>query len=145
MTDTFYYFKGKAFWTKIKNPDTKYECYCLDLHFDEESLALFKDSGLQLKLKETEDGAVYVRLRRSLTRVTKDKGVIDIGPPQVLIKDGTDYKPFDDFIGNGSDVITKVRVYETSRGKGHELVVVAIENLIPYEGAVEVGGEDLPF
>jgi len=146
MSDVYYYFKGKAFWAKIKNPDLKYECRSLDLHFDDESYQMFKDSGLQLKVKETEDGSSYVRLRRPLTRVTKDKEVIDVGPPQVLLKnDAGDYVPFDDFIGNGSDVIAKVRVYETSRGKGHELVVVAIDNLVPYEQAEEVGGEDLPF
>lgn len=145
MTDTYYYFRGKAFWTKIKKPDMKYECYSLDLHFDDESLGLFKDSGLQLKLKETEDGAIYTRFRRSLTRITKDKGVIEIGPPQVLLKSGEEYVPFDDYIGNGSDVVCKVRVYDTSRGKGHELVVVAVENLIEYDGAEEIGGEGLPF
>lgn len=145
MADTFYYLKGKAFWAKIKNPDVTYECYSIDLSMDEDSMILFKDSGLQLKVKENEAQGEYIRLRRAMTKNTKKNGVVDMGPPQVLLKDGENYKPFDGLIGNGSDVVCKVRVYDTARGKGHELAVVAIDNLVEYEGTAAVGGEDLPF
>lgn len=145
MADKYFYFRGKANWAKIKNPDVAYECYSVDLILDDDSKGLFKDSGLQLKVKTTEDGGNYIRLRRPMTKTFKDKGVVDNGPPQVLLRDGKDYKPFDGFIGNGSEIIAKVRVYDTSRGKGHELTVVAIEDLVVYEGSEEIGGEDLPF
>lgn len=144
MADVYYYFKGTVAWAKIKNPDLKYECYSIDLFLDEESMQMFKDSGLQLQVKETDDGK-YIRLRRNLTRKSKDAGIIDNGPPQVLLKDGDTYKPFDEFIGNGSTVVAKVRAYDGKRGKGHELLVVAVEDLVPYAGAESVGGEDLPF
>jgi hypothetical protein len=145
MADKYYYLKGKSAWAKIKNPDKEYECYSVDLFLDGESKILFKDSGLQLKVKSTEDGD-YIRLRRPLQKNFKDKGVVDNGPPQVLLKNADgDYTPFDDFIGNGSEIICKVRVYDTNRGKGHELTVVAIEKLVEYKGAEEVGGDDLPF
>lgn len=145
MADTFYYFRGKGYWAKIKNPDLTYECYSIDLSLDNESFDMFKDSGLQLKVKENEAQGEFIRLRRPLTKNTKKNGVVDMGPPQVLLKDGDTYKPFDGLIGNGSEIVAKVRVYDTARGKGHELVVVAIEDLVEYEGAAAVGGEDLPF
>lgn len=144
MAEAFYYFKGTAYWTKIKKPDTKYECYSVDLFPDDESLGMFKDSGLQLKIHENEEGK-FIRFRRPMFRKTRN-GVIELGPPQTLLKgEGNDYKPFDDYIGNGSTVTIKVRVYDTDRGKGHELVVVAVDELVAYEAAESFGGEDLPF
>lgn len=145
MADKLYYLRGKAFWAKIKNPDAKYECYSVDLALDQESWAMFKDSGLQLKVHEDEDKGDWIRLRRPMTKKSKANGIVDMGPPQTLLKDGDNYSPFDDFIGNGSEVVCKVRVYDTDRGKGHELVVVAVETLVPYAQTEAVGGEDLPF
>jgi hypothetical protein len=71
-----------------------------------------------------------------------------MGPPTVLIKRNDDYVPFSDKIGNGSTVLVKVRVYDTPRGKGHELETVAVETLVPFvsgETFAPEGVGDLPF
>src|SRR5690606_25986237 len=123
-------------------PDTKYDVYTLDLHLTDEGFQMFKDSGLELKVRPDEDNGEYVKLRRPVSKKTS-KGLVELGPPQVLLRKGEDYEPYSGLVGNGSDVICKVRVYDTEKGKGHELVTVAIEKLVEY--AESVGGEDLPF
>jgi hypothetical protein len=144
MADTFYYLSGKVSWAKILKPDEKYECYSIDLHLSDEAFQMFKDSGLQLKVHEDNEKGDWIRLRRPMTKKSKN-GLVDMGPPQVLLKRDGDYVPFSQAIGNGSEVIAKVRVYDTARGKGHELSVVAIEELIEYNATESIGGEDLPF
>lgn len=142
MANTNFYFRGIARWAKVQKPDTKYDVYTLDLHLNDESWGMFKDSGLELKIREDDDNGDYVKLRRPVTKKTS-KGLVDMGPPQVLLRKGDDYEAFDGLVGNGSEVICKVRVYDTEKGKGHELVTVAVEKLAEYTESV--GGEDLPF
>ena len=146
MASDTYYFRGIANWAKVHKPDTKFDVFTLDLHLDAESLALYKDSGLQLELRPHEKDGLYIKLRRPTTKKIKGE-LVEMGPPTVLIKRGEDFEPFSDNIGNGSTVLVKVRVYDTQRGKGHELETVAVESLVPYEGGESFapGGEALPF
>lgn len=146
MANKVFYFKGICNWAKVQKPDDKYDVYTLDLFPDEESMGYFMESGLELKLRDGEiDGekAQFIKLRRPTTRKWNNT-IEQMGPPQVLINDGEgNYSEYGKLIGNGSEVVCKVRVYDTDRGKGHELVTVAIEQLVPYEEAV--GGDDFPF
>lgn len=142
MSNKIYYFSGMINWAKVHTPDTKYDVYTLDLYLDKESWVLFKDSGLQLKVRESDDGQ-YIKLRRPVSKKTRN-GLEDMGPPEVLLRqeDGT-YRPTKALVGNGSTGVCKVRVYDTDKGKGHELQTVAVENLVIYEESI--GGEDYPF
>lgn len=145
MASKEYYLRGTINWAKTKTPDTKYgEFYTVDLVLDEASYGLFKDSGAQLKERQSEDG-IMIKLRRPVSKKIRGEEVI-IGPPKVLLKgeDG-EYKPFDGLIGNGSTGVCKIRVYDTQKGKGHELETIGIESLVAFEGGESVGGEDLPF
>lgn len=149
MSTDIYYFRGIAEWAKVHKPDEKFQVYTIDLFLDRPSQKLFKDSHLQLELREDKpDKGVYVKFRRPETKLVK-KEVISVGPPTVLIrKEGTeDYIPFSDPIGNGSEVTIKVSVFDTMKGKGHQLEVVAVEELIPYSlgQSFAPDGKELPF
>jgi hypothetical protein len=54
MANDTYLFRGIANWAKVDKPDPKFSVYTLDLHLDAPSLKLFKESGLQLELRESE-------------------------------------------------------------------------------------------
>lgn len=149
-SDTFY-FSGMTKWAKVTTPDPKFNVYTLDLYLDAPSMKLFKDSGLQLQIRKDEKDGAYIKLRRPASKMIK-KEVVDLGPPTLLIKaptkdDPDHYEPFNDLIGNGSSVICKVRVYDTMKGKGHELETVAVEALVPYvQGeSFTPDGNELPF
>lgn len=146
MANDIYMFRGVANWAKVRKPDPKFDVYTLDLHLDEESLELYKSSGLQLELRPNDKDGPYIKLRRPTTKKIKGE-LVDMGPPTLLIKRGDEYNPFDDNIGNGSVVLVKVRVYDTQRGKGHELDTVAVETLVPYESGETFtpDGGALPF
>lgn len=147
MASDTYYFRGIGQWCKVHKPDPKFDVFTLDLHLDQDSLALYKSSGLQLELRPDENLGDYIKLRRPTTKKIKGE-LVEMGPPTVLIKRGDDWEPFSENIGNGSTVLVKVRVYDTQRGKGHELDTVAVETLVPYEGGgsfAPEGAGDLPF
>lgn len=146
MASDTYYFTGMVQWAKVHTPDPKFEVYTIDLYLDGPSMKLFKDSGLQLEVRDGEQGQ-FIKLRRPSQKKFK-KELIDLGPPLVLIKGENDsYVPFADKIGNGSQITAKVRVYDTQKGKGHELEAVAVEVLVPYvEGEkFTPDGKELPF
>lgn len=144
MSNDTYYFRGIAEWAKVHKPDPKFDVYTLDLYLDKLSMSLFKDSKLQLQVREGERGS-FIKLRRPNTKIIK-KELINNGPPKVLISRDGNYVPFEDNIGNGSEVVTRVRVYDTMKGKGHELETVAVESLVPYGGeSFTPDGTELPF
>jgi hypothetical protein len=139
-----YYFRGVAKWVKAKTPDKKYGHYTLDLYPDDESLVLFKDSGLGLKLREDADG-VFFKLRREPIRVIAGDAV-NIGPPKLFIKDENgEVIEFDDLIGNGSKVVAKVSVYPTQKGPGHRLESLLVEDLVVYNKVEVMNDEEFAF
>jgi hypothetical protein len=146
MANDIYYFRGTVNWAKVHKPDTKFNVFTIDLHLDPSSLALFKDSGLQLELRDSDKDGQYIKLRRPVEKKIKGE-LVSMGPPTVLIKRGEDYEPFPDNIGNGSTVLVKVRVFDTQRGKGHELDTVAVETLVPFATGETFtpDGDGLPF
>lgn len=145
MANDTYYFKGEAQWAKVQEPDSKYNIYTIDVFLDKDSYASFKSSGLQLKVREDKDSRVFVKFRRPVQKLLK-KELVNMGPPTVLIKEDDDYVPFAGLIGNGSIVRVKVRVFDTMKGKGHELETVAVDTLVPYGGETfGLEGDDLPF
>lgn len=128
MTTQYIDVKGTTMWAKVVNPDTKYvpHKYKVPLILSQPELKKVKDSGITLRPKKTEDG-VLVTFTRPVSK--NIKGVeTEFGPPEVLM----DGKPYDGFIGNGSEVTLNVSVYDTPLGKGHRLNKVIVHKLVEY-------------
>lgn len=145
MSNKTVYLRGTINWAKVQTPDEKFDVYTLDLHPDKDSWIVFKESGLQLKIREHEKDGDFIKVRRPVTKKS-GKTLVEMGPPQVLLKndEGT-YEPYAGLIGNGSTGVVKLRVYDTDRGPGHELLSVAIDNLVEYGETLSVGDEVFPF
>lgn len=137
MATQTYFFTGATRWAKVRKPDEKYETYQVPLYLDETALKQYKDSGLQLKIKEDETGKFVVFKRKHAEFNSWRKEHVTNGPPAVKIKRGSEYVDFPDgLIGNGSIVTCRVEAYDTpKRGpgtKGHRLIAVAVEKLVEY-------------
>ena len=129
MATKNYYFTGTVKWAKVRKPDEKYNDYKIDLYPDEASVNLIKESGVQVKPKENEDGTFYT-FRRKHEQLIKSKLEI-LGPPKVISPDNTE---FEGLIGNGSRVTAKVAVFDTVKGKGHRLEIVRVDDLVDGPG-----------
>jgi hypothetical protein len=143
-----YKFIGNAQWAKVYEPDeyrgTKN--WKIDIELDKENLALYKESGIQGKVRENENGPL-VSFKRPVTKLIKGTQQIFSGP-KIVDKDDkviVDYKKneagtaFDTvgtpvLIGNGSKVECTVTVYQTDMGPGQRLEQVKIIDLIEYSG-----------
>jgi hypothetical protein len=154
MATQFYYFSGKAKWAKLglglnpeENADKEYECWKLNFYPDEPSMQAYNDSGLRLQVKEDDDGK-FVSLRRPFKKLIKEE-VVNFDKPPVTVRnpDGTT-SPLQTLLGNGSDVVVKVAVYDSRKGKAHRLESVMVTNHVPYEGGANlvVGNQEIvPF
>lgn len=144
MSTKEYYFDGVVKWIKL---DDKFNRYTLDLYMDDASFKKFEASGAQKKVKEYE-GERYVSFARPVKKLIRGE-VKDMGPPLVIDTDG---KPIDNvftksnIVGNGSNITCKVRIFDTMKGKGSELVSFRVNELVEYNGNVEVDDtEQSPF
>lgn len=139
MTGTIrYVFYGVAKWLKYDRPDPKYNRYGLDLYLDNQSLRSFKKSGLQLQLRDSEEG-VFVKFSRPAQKIIKQK-LVEQGPPVVAFSGG---EKLGTLVGNGSKVSVTISVYDTPKGKGHTWESVEVLDLVPYGGGTVDAHEDL--
>ena len=142
MAKTEYvYFKGKASWAKLITPDIEYNNWNVKLNFDKDSYNAFmalkekqgEVEGILNEVKKDDDG-YYHTFKRPVSR-DFGKGVERLTPPVVI---GADGEPFEQSIGNGSDVTVKCEMYTYTnkrtkkRGKAIRLEGVKIDNLVPY-------------
>jgi hypothetical protein len=138
---TTYFFSGTAKWTGKKL--NKFDKYTTDLYLDDASLAIFKTSGIRVSPKTDQDGETFYKLSRSKELTKKDGETIDLGPPEFLNADGSE---FTGLIGNGSKVTVKVAVYDTGAGKGHRVEAIRIDNLVEYKPqSIVAPAVGLPF
>ncbi|SHH47865.1 hypothetical protein [Bradyrhizobium erythrophlei] len=139
---TTYFFSGIAKWASRK--PGKFDKYTIDMYFDDESLALFKTSGIRVSPKTDNDGDTFYKLSRHIDLTKKDGTKIDLGPPKFLNPDGTE---FAGNVGNGSTVTIKVDVYDTGAGKGHRWEALRVDELVEYNPttAVNAPAVGLPF
>lgn len=128
---TKYVFHGIAKWVKYDKPDQKYNNYGLDLYLDDRSLRLFKKSGLQLQIRDNEDG-IFVKFKRPAQKIIKQE-LVNQGPPEVIFTGGEEPGTL---IGNGSKVNVTVSVYDTVKGKGHTWESLTVDELVPFGGTV---------
>lgn len=121
------YFSGECRWAKVYKPDEKYGKYSIDVKVDD--LPKFKSLGVKASDR---DGWVTFR-RDPEGKAWKDGKQIIAGKPLVVDAEG---KPFDEIIGNGSEVTVKVETYtyDNKFGKGvaMRLESVRVDKHKPY-------------
>lgn len=151
MATKYVYLSGKTKWAKVRKPDEKYNNFQVPLYLSPESMAIYDTLGLSLSKRTDEDGT-FVTFKRPVSKLIKNE-VVNFGPPKVFNPDNSE---FDGLIGNGSEVMVKVAVYDTMKGRGHRLESVRVEKLVEYHrpqeattlpgGAPEATGRpSLPF
>lgn len=146
MATKTYKFYGTARWAKIQpdqldlNYDKKSKSWKIDLVMTPGSLELYKQSGLQLKLREDKEGT-YTSFRRPERKIFKDE-VREMDPPYVVTPDEV---AITTRIGNGSRVAVEVDVYDSMNGKGHTMKGVTVHELVPYEDSAKVLEEEVPW
>lgn len=132
----FEYFDGKAKWVKAITPDPKFKTWNYQHYPTDESLSKFKklqEEGVLTTLKKDDDG-YYFQLKRPTSKVMRGE-LVAFAPPKILDKDGN---VLDGVVGNGSDVTSKVQVYQYNKpsgGKGKAIRWEAMKvlNLIPFK------------
>lgn len=144
MTDTVY-IKGKLSWVKSNQPD-EWGKWKVTVHPDNAGLEKIRElqgEGIKNVLKKDEDG-YKTTFSRPTQKMIKGK-VVGLTPPEVLVLDGTNpdgtvkTKPLTGvLVGNGSDGIVKLEVYQHStpgggKAKAARLVSIRVDNLIPFE------------
>ena len=126
---TYNYFQGIAHYVRGKTPDA-YGKYSVNIEFtDPEELKKFKDSGIQVELSP--DNKTW--FRRPDQKMIKNE-MVTLGPPRIVDKDGND---LDVWVGAGSEVVVKVRSYNTMKGVGHTLDAIQVLNLVEVSGSGE--------
>lgn len=136
MSGTFY-FQGTARWAKVHKPDSKYNKYSVDLYMDEPSWSSFRKSGLQLKVREDDNGK-FVKFSLAASRLVKDEVIK--AKPEVY---DADNNPMTKDIGNGSKVTIKVEVFDTANGPGHRLVAIRADELVEYDDPKKVSDDSI--
>lgn len=142
---TTYFFSGTVKWTSKKlNDKFPPGKYTTDLYMDDDSLAVFKTSGIRVSPKTDPDGETFYKLSRAKEINKKDGTIVDLGPFKFLNPDGTEYTGL---VGNGSKVTVKVEVYDTGAGKGHRVDAIRIDDLVTYAPALAANAPavGLPF
>jgi hypothetical protein len=137
MASKNFYFSGIAEWAKLTKPDTKFNAegiYSLDLFLDDISWDKFRESGVQLKVKE-KNGQQFVTFKRPHKKLIKGE-VVELGRPVILDQDDIELEE-PPLVGNGSRVTCKVSVYDTAKGKGSTLEKVRIDELVVYDRPTE--------
>lgn len=126
MSDTKYnYFKGIAHAAYTKKPND-YGAYTVCLEFsDPEELKKYKKSGIQVEISPENK----VWFRRPAQKLMKNE-LVTLGPPRVVNEAGEDIT---DLVGSGSEVILKVRSYDTIKGVGHTLDAIQVLKLVKVE------------
>jgi len=139
------YVKGKSKWMNHNRLD-KYGRWSHVLYPDTESLEKIRElqaEGVKNQIKKDEDG-YFIRFTRPpemdkfLPGIGKKKVALE--PPKVVDKDN---HPIENLVGNGSDVTTKLEVYEhgtppppggTKPGKAKAIrwMATRVDNLVPY-------------
>lgn len=128
MATQYLKFKGPCKWAKVFKPDPKYNNYQIVVYLDDKTKEDYKKSGIQVQIKEDDDGE-YVVFRRPAMKLIKGEAV-NLGPPVVEDKNSV---AMTDAVGNGSLVEVTVDVYDTMKGKGHTLRAVRVLDHVKYE------------
>lgn len=142
-----YFFSGELYWSKHDTPVENFNKdgyeWEVSLVMDEASQKIFEESGLRLKpnKKAQDEGQFMIRFKRPTEKLIRGE-LKKYSPPSVLYED----KPYTGKIGNGSKGVVKVEVFNTARGKGHQLEAIKVEELVEYDEKQVIAPDDIvPF
>jgi hypothetical protein len=132
----FLFIKGKTKWFRHTTPDP-WGNWKHQLWPDNDGLELVRllqTQGLKNVLKKDEDGW-FTTFRRPQQKMMRGK-VVGFAPPEVLDAQGNPLR--DILVGNGSDVTTKLAVYEHGtpgggKAKAARWEASRVDNLVPFE------------
>lgn len=129
MTKT-YYFTGPCKWAKVYQPDDYKgdKKWKVNVYLNKETKKQLKEAGVQLKIREDEDGE-FVVFSRPVERQYQDE-VKFFEPPKIFNKE---LEKIEDLIGNGSVITAKISVFDTAKGTGHRLEAIRVDSLVKYE------------
>lgn len=148
MATDYIFLKGKASWVNAHKVN-EWGKWSVMLHPDTESLNIIRDlqsEGVKNVIKKDDDG-YFVRLARPHEIKVKGK-IIGQVAPEVFdgskpLKDDEGnvigYYPLKEYVGNGSDVVVKMSVYQHNipgqpgkKAKAMRWESIRVDTLIPY-------------
>jgi len=139
MKDKVMKTKGKAMWSRLIKPDTKWEPqWSITLELDKEEAAKLKKVGLKVVEKVQDDESIIrsYKFSRRVKRRGKGTGV----NRRPIVVDPA-LNPFPRIVGNGSDVFVIHEPYDWNwggkKGTSTDLQGVQVINFIPYENETE--------
>ena len=124
------YVKRKAMWANITTPNTRFKPhkYGLTVLTDDETATKLEGIGLsQVRTRAGESKYEEPAFTFS-RRATRNDGTANAAPKLV----DTDGNDLDVSVGNGSEVIVKIKPYKNDYGQFAELMAVKVENLVEY-------------
>lgn len=138
----YYVLRGKLAWTQnlFKLDESPYgKTWNVELYPDADSLALFKEAGIQLQpnKKPVFEGELGYKFKRY-----PERNGFEFDPPVVVDNDGEEWDS-NVAIGNGSIGEVTVCVYPTRKGmgpNGSRLEAVRVLEHVPYERPIIVPG-----
>lgn len=152
----FVYIKGKLFWNRTLqvNPWGK---WVQTVYPDSDSLEKVRElqaEGMKNTLKKDDDG-YFITFNRPSEKTDRMGRKYGLAPVEVIGPDGSKYEGL---IGNGSDGVVKLEVYQhkTPGGgmaKAARLMAIKVDTLVPYDPNKDmlpdeqkaVQGLDMPF
>ena len=130
---------GKAMWASITQPNTTYEpVWSINLVVDEATAKEFTDKGFGssvVKHKPVSWGDESEQPTLIIKRKVQGPGFERTAPELVSDKRDTQtgkWIPLNCNVGNGSEVIVKIKPYKNDYGQFAALMAVKVENLVEY-------------
>ena len=124
------YVKGKAMWANITSPNTRFQPhkYGLTVLTDTDTASKLEGIGLN-QVRDRAGQPKYDEPAFTFSkRATKNDGEANVAPKLVNV----DGESIDVSVGNGSEVVVKIKPYKNDYGQFAELMAVKVENLIEY-------------
>ena len=124
------YVKGKAMWANITSPNTRFQPhkYGLTVLTDPDTASKLEGIGLN-QVRDRAGQPKYDEPAFTFSkRATRNDGTANAAPKLVDL-DGND---LDVSVGNGSEVVVKIKPYKNDYGQFAELMAVKVENLVEY-------------
>ena len=124
------YVKGKAMWANITSPNTRFQPhkYGLTVLTDPDTASKLEGIGLN-QVRDRAGQPKYDEPAFTFSkRATRNDGTANTAP-KLVDNDGAD---LDVSVGNGSEVVVKIKPYKNDYGQFAELMAVKVENLVEY-------------
>jgi len=124
------YVNGKAMWANITSPNTRFQPhkYGLTVLTDPDTASKLEGMGLN-QVRDRAGQPKYDEPAFTFSkRATRNDGTAN-SAPKLVDTDGND---LDVSVGNGSEVVVKIKPYKNDYGQFAELMAVKVENLIEY-------------